>query len=385
MASIDFPNSPAVNDVFVAGNSSYRWTGLAWVSNNLAAITWTDITGKPTEFPPADHTHLLADITDYVEPDALPAQTGNNGKYLTTDGTDASWAAIDLSGKQDVVAGVSSTEIGYLDGVTSAIQPQLNSKLKSGWQTVTLSDGSPSVTITASSVLETRLTGTLSTYANNVILPDATTLNVGDRFIFRNNTSTSGGSGGIVGFFFPGSGTTTNLGSGAYEFVCIDNTSAGGPPNWQRTAIPNNSSSVGTGALVANTLTTLVVPTFAGAMEAISVVNSTAHNIDASSSTVRVTTVPTANFTVNFRYSGSVTLATNLAQNKAITFVVVVKNGATPYYPTSWAMDGTTFTPRWIGSAPSAGNANATDVYTITIMRTGASTYEYFGSVSKFA
>lgn len=63
-----------------------------------------------------------------AELDALPTQTGQAGKYLTTDGTDASWAAIDLSSKQDVVPGVSSTEIGYLDGVTSAIQTQLNGK-----------------------------------------------------------------------------------------------------------------------------------------------------------------------------------------------------------------------------------------------------------------
>jgi hypothetical protein len=27
--------------------------------------------------------------------DALPSQTGNAGKYLTTDGTDASWAELD--------------------------------------------------------------------------------------------------------------------------------------------------------------------------------------------------------------------------------------------------------------------------------------------------
>jgi hypothetical protein len=40
-------------------------------------------------------------------------------------------AAVDLSSKQDVVSGVSSTEIGYLDGVTSAIQTQLNAKAAS--------------------------------------------------------------------------------------------------------------------------------------------------------------------------------------------------------------------------------------------------------------
>lgn len=39
--------------------------------------------------------------------------------------------SIDLSAKQDVVAGVSDTEIGYLDGVTSSIQTQLNGKVNS--------------------------------------------------------------------------------------------------------------------------------------------------------------------------------------------------------------------------------------------------------------
>jgi len=37
-------------------------------------------------------------------------------------------ATPDISGKQDIVSGVSSTEIGYLDGVTSAIQTQLDAK-----------------------------------------------------------------------------------------------------------------------------------------------------------------------------------------------------------------------------------------------------------------
>jgi hypothetical protein len=63
--------------------------------------------------------------------DALPAQSTNGGKFLTTDGSTASWATVDLTSKQDVVSGVSSTEIGYLDGVTSGIQGQLDNKLES--------------------------------------------------------------------------------------------------------------------------------------------------------------------------------------------------------------------------------------------------------------
>lgn len=60
--------------------------------------------------------------------DALPDQATNAGKYLTTDGTATSWAEIDLDSKQDKVANVTDTEIGYLDGVTSAIQTQLDDK-----------------------------------------------------------------------------------------------------------------------------------------------------------------------------------------------------------------------------------------------------------------
>jgi len=68
MAAIDFPNSPAVDDVFTAGTSTYKWTGVAWIANNLGATAWVDITGKPTTFTPSAHTHTISQITDYVAP-----------------------------------------------------------------------------------------------------------------------------------------------------------------------------------------------------------------------------------------------------------------------------------------------------------------------------
>jgi hypothetical protein len=89
MATIDFPNSPAVDDTFTAGNSSYKWTGTAWVSNNLGQIEWDDITGKPTTFPSdpaaistktANYTLTAADTNDLIQADGtftitVPANT----------------------------------------------------------------------------------------------------------------------------------------------------------------------------------------------------------------------------------------------------------------------------------------------------------------------
>lgn len=63
MATIDFPNSPAVNDTFTAGQVSYKWNGTAWVANNITTIDWTNVANKPTTFAPSAHTHVIGDVT----------------------------------------------------------------------------------------------------------------------------------------------------------------------------------------------------------------------------------------------------------------------------------------------------------------------------------
>jgi hypothetical protein len=76
MATIDFPNSPTVNDVFTAGNSSYRWTGTAWVSNNLGQIDAEDVVGLADyvrTFPSqissktANYTLVAGDTNDLIQ------------------------------------------------------------------------------------------------------------------------------------------------------------------------------------------------------------------------------------------------------------------------------------------------------------------------------
>lgn len=102
--------------------------------------------------------------------------------------------------------------------------------------------------------------------------------------------------------------------------------------------------------------------------------------------TLYYTTAATANGTVNVRSTASESLDTFLAVNEMITVTFMVTNGATAYRPTTFQVDGTNITPRWQGgTAPSAGNANSVDAYTITVLKTAAATFQVFASQTRFA
>jgi hypothetical protein len=80
MATIDFPNSPAVDDVFTAGNSSYRWTGTAWVSNNLGQIDATEVVGL-TDFVRTVPSQISSKTTNYT------LVAGDTNDLIQADGT----------------------------------------------------------------------------------------------------------------------------------------------------------------------------------------------------------------------------------------------------------------------------------------------------------
>ena len=98
------------------------------------------------------------------------------------------------------------------------------------------------------------------------------------------------------------------------------------------------------------------------------------------------TTNATANFTLNIRGNATTTLNSLLAVGDAITVVFLNTNGATPYYPTVYQIDGSAVTPKWQGgTAPTAGNASSIDAYSLTIIKTAATpTYTVLASQTKF-
>ena len=93
----------------------------------------------------------------------------------------------------------------------------------------------------------------------------------------------------------------------------------------------------------------------------------------------------TSDFTLNFRGSSSTSLNTMLANNQSITCTFLNTNGSTGFYPSAYTIDGITVTPKWTGTAPGAGTANKTDVFTYNIIKLGTNTYAVFASAGAYA
>jgi len=175
-----------------------------------------------------------------------PAQTGNNGKYLTTDGSNTSWAAlvgggtvtsvngtgtvsgISLSGNVTISGSLSlggaldlssPPAIGSNVPNTAAFTDAYATTISSGFTNV--ASAGTVTTLTASSVRDWTVTGSSGqTYQ----LPDATTLRNGAMYKFNNNQS----SGTIV--VRNNSATTiVTIQSGGYvEVILLSNATAAG-------------------------------------------------------------------------------------------------------------------------------------------------------------
>jgi len=93
-----------------------------------------------------------------------------------------------------------------------------------------------------------------------------------------------------------------------------------------------------------------------------------------------------ANWTVNFRASSGTSLDTAMATGDAMTLTFLVTQGATPYYNNVVQVDGSSVTPKYQGgSAPTSGNASGIDIYTYTVIKTGAAAFTVLASQTQFA
>lgn len=119
----------------------------------------------------------------------------------------------------------------------------------------------------------------------------------------------------------------------------------------------------------------------------ISSANATANvNFDVITQGVLVyTSNASANTTINFRGNSTVTMNTYMANNQSVSAVFLNPQGATPKYISAYQIDGVGVTPLWQGgTAPTSGNANSTDTYVFTIIKTANATYTVLGSQTQF-
>jgi hypothetical protein len=92
------------------------------------------------------------------------------------------------------------------------------------------------------------------------------------------------------------------------------------------------------------------------------------------------------NFVVNLAFSSGTTMNSALSTNQSVTAALVTTQGSTAYYATSIQVDGTTsgVTTKWIGGAPTAGNASGLDVYRFAVIKTASATYTVLASVTQY-
>lgn len=108
-------------------------------------------------------------------------------------------------------------------------------------------------------------------------------------------------------------------------------------------------------------------------------------NLDAITAAITsLTSTAVANWTFNVRGDAGNTLNSIMQTGQSLTLAIEVPQSVTPYYCTAITIDGAAAaSTKWFNGAPTSGNASGIDVYTITIIKTGAATFKVRASVSQ--
>jgi hypothetical protein len=257
--------------------------------------------------------------------DAAPGTLNTLNELAAAINDDASYAATittALGNKQDKISGVSDTEIGYLDGVTSAIQTQINSKAPTE---------SPTFTGTVSGVTKAHV-GLGNVDNTSDANKPVSTVQQTALDLKANLASPTLTSARLIG--------NTAI-EQIFEDVTIVASAAAATINYD---------------LLTNHAITLYT------------VNSS------------------ANWTLNVRGNSSTTLNSLMSIGQSLTVVFIATNGVTPYYQAGLQIDGQAVTPKWQGgTSPTAGNASSLDSYSVTIIKTANAQFNVLESQVRFA
>jgi len=246
---------------------------------------------------------------------------------------------------------------------------------------------------------------TANTYVQIIVQNLSNGTNAATDFVVVNDTGTAYADFGITSSTYTGSGALSKA-NVAYIYAGAADLVVGTASANAVHFIVNNAA---TDSMTVFANSTVSVPVLVGtsanfsgnattiAFNTVNIVEPTTNSGTGAASTINfdVTTQSiyystanaTANWTVNFRGSSTLTLANALANNQTITVSLLATQGATAYYNSLVQIDGSTVTPKWQGgTAPTSGNTGSVDVYNYVITKIStAPTYTVLASVTKFA
>ena len=241
-ATVTFATQSALDNSTKAATTAYADSAVSAsaVTLNAAIALKADIASPTFTGTPAAPTASLGTSTTQIATTAfvagtafsaaLPSQTGNSGKFVTTDGTNASWSAVlpsqtSNSGKFLTTNGTNASWSAVLPSQTSNSGKFLTTNgTNASWSYSNVGTVTTATTATTLTSTPTLLKITPASYGVAVTLPDATTCSLGGPLHIIDNKGAYpvrvlNSSGTLLGFIFAGVVSHISL---------IDNSSAAG-------------------------------------------------------------------------------------------------------------------------------------------------------------